>query len=241
MKRIAIIPARGGSKRIPKKNIKNFCGKPIIYYTIDYARKSNLFDVIHVSTDDKEIIEEITKINCVPRFFRPKNLSDDQTTLVSVLKFVVKKFERLGIKFDEVWLLMACAPLLTVKDLLNAKDFYTNTKHDCMIGVSEYSAPIEWAFELDYSNKLIPVNPGMFKKSSREFTPKFFDTGSFAVFKTDILLSLNESGSDDIFCGYKLPRIKAVDIDNILDWKFAEEIYQLLKLKRDINENCSNN
>jgi CMP-N-acetylneuraminic acid synthetase len=109
MKRIAIIPARGGSKRIPKKNIKDFCGKPIIYYTIDYARKSNLFDVIHVSTDDKEIIEEIAKINCVPRFFRPKNLSDDPTTLVSVLKFVVKKFERLGMKFDEVWLLMACA------------------------------------------------------------------------------------------------------------------------------------
>ena len=123
-RRLAIIPARGGSKRIKKKNIKQFLGKPIISYSIETALKSNLFSKIHVSTDSLEIkkISEKNKINI--DFMRPKNLANDNVGLIEVLKFVANKYKNLGYKFDEVWLIMPCSPLINYKDLIKASKIY---------------------------------------------------------------------------------------------------------------------
>ena len=97
MKRIAIIPARGGSKRIQKKNIKNFCGKPIISYPIKAIIESKLFDKIHVSTDDKEVVEVVNKLGVDVDFYRPKSLSDDFTSIVPVVKYVVDRYKKKGV------------------------------------------------------------------------------------------------------------------------------------------------
>ena len=117
MKRLAVIPARGGSKRIHKKNIKTFCGKPIISYSLEAAESSNLFDTIHVSTDCNEIAEVVTKLGYSIDFLRDPNLADDMTPIMPVLKWVISEYESRNIYFDEVVLLMPCSPMIESFDL----------------------------------------------------------------------------------------------------------------------------
>ena len=116
MKRLAIIPARGGSKRIKNKNIKDFCGKPIIKYTINAAIESKLFDKIHVSTESNLIKEVVEKCGLSVDFMRPNELSDDFTVLMPVISFVLETYKKQNIIFDEIWILMACAPLIEASD-----------------------------------------------------------------------------------------------------------------------------
>ena len=123
MKRLAIIPARGGSKRILNKNIKNFCGKPIISYIIETASNTNLFSKIHISTEDKEIFNLVSSMGLVPDFERPKNLADDHTPLMPVIKYVVEKYKKINQTYEEVWLLFPCSPLITESDLNGAELF----------------------------------------------------------------------------------------------------------------------
>ena len=120
MKRLAIIPARGGSKRIKNKNIKNFCGEPIINYIISTARESKLFNKIHVSTESNLIKEVVENNGLSIDFMRPETLSDDFTPLMPVLSFVLNTYISMGYQFDEIWLLMACAPLIDKNDLISA-------------------------------------------------------------------------------------------------------------------------
>ena len=110
IKRLAIIPARGGSKRIKNKNLKNFFGKPLIYYSILAAKKSKIFSEIHVSTDSKKILKYVKTQNISPAFIRPKKLSNDFTGIHEVLKYVVKKYKMLNFCFDEIWLLYPTNP-----------------------------------------------------------------------------------------------------------------------------------
>ena len=127
-KRLAIIPARGGSKRIKNKNLVEFYGKPIIYYTINNARKSKLFDKIHISTDSNLIINFLKKIKIEPEFFRPNYLAGDKTSIAEVLKFVVREYEKKNYFFKEIWLLYSCAPLINHIDLKLASKKYNKTK-----------------------------------------------------------------------------------------------------------------
>ena len=115
-KRLLIIPARGGSKRIKNKNIKNFCGKPIIYYTIDLAKKTKLFHKIHVSTESKEILDCVKKKNILFDFLRTKKISGDKIPIFDVIDFVINKYKNSGFVFDEVWSISACAPLILSKE-----------------------------------------------------------------------------------------------------------------------------
>ena len=120
VKRIAIIPARGGSKRIPNKNIRDFCGKPMISYALEAARDSALFDCIHVSTDSKKIAEATQKEGFDVDFMRTAELSDDHTPIMPVLKYVLEQYIDRGKYFDEVVLIMACAPLIDANDLISS-------------------------------------------------------------------------------------------------------------------------
>ena len=113
---LVIIPARGGSKRIKNKNIKNFCGKPMINYIIDEALESKLFEKIHVSTDCLEIKEIVQKNNLKIDFMRPSSLADDHTPIMPVLSYVIKKYFEKNLYFDEIWLLYACSPLIDSSD-----------------------------------------------------------------------------------------------------------------------------
>ena len=112
-RRLAIIPARGGSKRIADKNIRAFCGRPMIAHILDTARASGLFEVIHVSTESPRIASVVEALGFEVHFPRPiAQLADDKTPLMPVLRYVTETFQSRGQTFDEVWLLMACAPLI---------------------------------------------------------------------------------------------------------------------------------
>jgi len=232
-KRIAIIPARGGSKRIPNKNIADFCGKPMITYILDVAEKSKLFDVIHVSTDSERIAEIVTSFGFPVDFMRPINLSDDNTPIMPVLKYVVDTYHERGVDFEEVSLLMACAPLIEVNDLIEAtKLLHFHNNQMAVLGVAPYPAPIEWAYERQPDGLLVPVQPGMFSVRSQDMVEKYFDAGMFGFFPTKSILESEGAGRDDQFIGQTLPKYKAIDIDEPEDWLLVEAIYMGLDRAR---------
>lgn len=225
-KRLAIIPARGGSKRIPNKNIRDFAGKPMISHIITKAISSKLFDKIHVSTDSEEIARIAIELGLEIDFYRDKDLCDDYTPIMPVLKYVLNKFEDLGHKYDEVWSLMACAPMVTISDLIGASDIMTkNNRRAPLLAVAEYPAPVEWAFKKKKNKQLEPMMPGKFALRSQDIETSYFDAGAFSVFPSEIIFKSQGAGSDEGFLGYPILKSKAIDIDTIEDWDLAESIF----------------
>ena len=140
--RLAIIPARGGSKRIKNKNIVDFLGKPLIFYALDAAKKSKLFDEIHVSTDSKEIKNVVEKLGYKVDFLRKKNLADDFTGLFPVLKWVHQEYKKRGQFFQDVFCIMPCAPLLNHADLISAYKMFKNfNSKNPLLVASPFSVP----------------------------------------------------------------------------------------------------
>jgi len=229
-KRLAVIPARGGSKRIPKKNIRNFCGKPIISYILETAKNSNLFDVIHVSTDSESIANTVDELGFPVDFMRPAELADDYTPIMPVLKYVCDEYKKRGVEFDQVWMITPTSPFLESQDLLDADALMKEMSGDAqLLAVSEYQAPVEWAFKRNTDGSLVPVQPGMFSVRSQDLEAKFFDVGSLCVFPVQNVLDSEGAGSDSGFIGLVLPKYKAIDIDTLDDWEFAEILYRGLK------------
>lgn len=228
MKRLAIIPARGGSKRIPQKNIRDFCGKPMVTHILDAAKASGLFNTIHVSTDCTRIAEVVANHGFTVDFMRPDTLSDDTTPIMPVMKFTTEEYLRRGHAFDQVWLLMACAPLTTAQDLVSAEKLFSRAgAYSPLLGVCEYPVPIEWAFKReDHQGQLVPVQSGMFAIRSQDLEKRYFDAGSFSIFPPQKILETQGAGSDTGFIGYELPKGAVVDIDDEQDWKLAEAIYR---------------
>tara|TARA_B100000242_G_scaffold294276_1_gene275952 strand:+ start:2466 stop:3185 length:720 start_codon:yes stop_codon:yes gene_type:complete len=227
MPRLAIIPARGGSKRIKNKNIRDFCGKPIISYIINTAIESQLFDKIHVSTESELIKNVVEQYSISFDFMRPEYLADDFTPLMPVLSYVLKKYESMNLYFDEIWLLMACAPLIESKDLISASKLFANQekKIQSILAVSEFAVPIEWAFLRTESGDLKPRYSGKFSVRSQDLPISYFDTGTFTIFPRKNILEANYVGTDEDYLGFILPKFKSIDIDSEEDWFIAESIY----------------
>ena len=233
MRRLAILPARGGSKRIPNKNIRDFCGKPIISYVLNTAYDSKLFDKIHVSTDSKIILDVLSELGFTPDFIRPGDLSGDDTPIMPVLKFVVEEYKMLGFEFDQIWLLYPCSPLLNPSDLVAAEKLFVNsTPSRPLLSVSEYPAPVEWAYKLDQELNLTPVQPGKFAIRSQDLDRRYYDTGSFAIYSDKFIAESLEVGTDIGYSAFLLPRNKAIDIDTFDDWSFAESLFQSMSALR---------
>ena len=234
MKRLAIIPARGGSKRVPKKNIKKFCGKPMISYPIDALKRSELFDSIHVSTDCNEIAELVINLGLDIDFLRDPSLADDFTPIMPVLEWTLMQYKAREIIFDEVIMVMPCTPFIQSSDFLDAyKLFSAANKKSPVISISSYPVPIEWAFNLKISdNSLTPVNPGMFKIRSQDIQKKYHDAGAFVLYSSEHILKANLSKQDENYIGFVLDKIKAIDIDDQDDWDFAELIMQSILRKK---------
>jgi pseudaminic acid cytidylyltransferase len=225
--RLLIIPARGNSKRIKNKNIKSFCGKPIIYYTIDCARKSKLFDKIHVSTESKKISKYVKKKKILIDFLREKKFSRDKTPVFDVLEYVLKKYKSLGYVFNEIWSISACAPLLLDKDLIKASKLIKKYPNKIILPVSSYNVPIEWAFKFkEQTSILIPDKLNAYSIRSQDLVEKFYDTGDFICFKDSEFNRLKKN-PDINYVGLKMPRSRSVDIDNLDDWKLAEKLFKL--------------
>ncbi len=177
-KRLLIIPARSGSKRIKNKNIKIFNGKPIIFYSILEALKSGLFSNIHVSTDSTRIKKIVEKIGLKIEFLRPKHLAGDYTPTVDVLRYVYNKFKKKNFLYDEIWCLTPCSPLIKSFDLISSSKLLKKHRNKIVISVSKYNVPIEWAFTKK-KNKLIPVKKNFYKKRSQDLEFKYHDSGNF--------------------------------------------------------------
>jgi pseudaminic acid cytidylyltransferase len=229
LNRLAIIPARGGSKRIKNKNLVDFHGKPIIDYTINNAKKSKLFDKIHISTDSNKIINFLKKCNIEPEFKRPKRFSDDKISIAEVLKFVVNEYKKRNIFFNEVWLLYPCSPLIKHNDFISASKKYNKTKKNYpMMSIREYDTPIEWAFK-EKNNILKPNDIRSLKLRSQDIKKNYYEAACFVIFKTDQIFKK----SSFKFYGYKLKKNFAVDIDTMEDLEIAKVFYKNnLKVKK---------
>lgn len=228
MTSLAIVPARGGSKRIKDKNITDFLGRPLMAYSIEAAQQSKLFDLIHVSTDSEKIRLVATKLQTHAEFSRETSLADDEAGIVPVLQWVVREFLSRGQRFDDVCMLMPTAPLINSNDLRAAYEvFLQQNRKVPVVAVASYPVPIEWAYELEsrtgkltraFSEKRTSVR-------SQDLGQKFYDAGAFAFFETEQLLDESyDLGSQLI--GYPLPRKRVVDIDNQEDLEFAKILYQ---------------
>ena len=222
--RIAILPARGGSKRIKDKNIRPFCGRPIIHYPLAAAKESGLFDLIHVSTESPRIREVVVGLGFPVDFLRAPELADDQTPIAPVLRWVLERYAAQGRKFDDVFLIMPCAPLIEAEDLRQGYQAYLrHGRERPLLAVSPFPVPIEWAFEKDKSGGLKPCQPGMAMVRSQDLGRKYYDTGAFAVFNASSLL--HAAPTDEDYVSYLLPKSKAVDIDDPEDLELAETLY----------------
>lgn len=228
-RRVAVIPARGGSKRIPGKNVRDFRGKPVIAYTIEAARQSALFHTVHVSTDSEQVAAVASKHGARPAFMRSPGLADDHTPIMPVVRDAVERFAERGLYFDEVWILMACAPLLLPADLNKAAELYHRGGGLPVLAVTRYPAPVEWAFALDPTGKLTPVEPGMFARRSQDLMAKYYDAGMFSVFSVSRILQSADAGDDMSFLGYVMPPTRVTDIDDESDWQIAEALFDALQ------------
>lgn len=227
-KNLCIIPARGGSKRIPKKNIKSFRGKPIIAYSIEAALNSGLFTTVMVSTDDKEIAEIGKKYGADVPFFRSEKTSDDFATTVDVLLEILERYKELGAEFDRVCCLYPTAPFVTEAKLRQAVEKLSSNNLDAVFPVVQFSYPIQRALKKNINGKLQFFFPEFELYRSQDLEKSYHDAGQFYFLKTTNFIS-NKSLLSGNTAGIVVSEMEAQDIDTDVDWKLAELKYELLQ------------
>lgn len=225
---LAVITARGGSKRIPRKNIKKFCGKPIIEYSIEAALKSDLFDEVMVSTDDDEIANISLNAGASVPFMRSKNTSNDYATTKDVLMEVLSQYKKIGKEYDYIVCLYPTNPFITSKKLKEALDILIEEQCEEVLPVVKFSFPPQRAYVID-ENKSLKYKWDKYKDSrSQDLQPFYHDAGQFYCY--NVKQYLHDNGN---ICGKVCPIIlseyEVQDIDNEDDWKMAELKYEYLK------------
>ncbi|WP_029231892.1 pseudaminic acid cytidylyltransferase [Butyrivibrio sp. VCB2006] len=232
MKALALITARGGSKRIPRKNIKDFNGKPIIAYSIEAALGSGVFDEVMVSTDDDEIAEIAKSYGAQVPFLRSEKTSNDFATTADVINEVISEYEKRGKKFDIITCIYPTAPFITAKKLKNAVEELSASDADTLIPVVRFSYPPQRAMEI-HDGRLVFRQPENLSKRSQDLEPHYHDAGQFYVTRTESFLKTNSLLVGSIL-PLELSELEVQDIDNEVDWKLAELKYNLIS--KDITE-----
>lgn len=227
MSTIAIITARGGSKRIPKKNIKDFMGKPMIAYAIEVALNSKVFDEVMVSTDCSEIAEISKKYGANVPFLRSEKTSGDFATTYDALEEVVLEYKKNGKEFEAVCCIYPCVPFLSSESLTKAYQKMKEKNANATFPVCKYPAPIEWALKLD-NDFIEPNDRDALNIRSQDLIPKYFDAGMFYFCKTDALFEYSSLVPEKTL-GFIIDEIRCQDIDTEEDWKMAELKYTLIK------------
>lgn len=223
---VAIITARGGSKRIPKKNIKSFLGKPIISYSIEAAQRSNCFKEIMVSTDDVEIAEVAQKYGASIPFFRSKSTSDDYSNTTDVLLEVLLEYKSRGINFDRACCLYPAAPFITDRLIVAGLKKLIETGASSLIPVTTFPSSIWRALEIN-QNKLKRIWPENEMKRSQDLPTTYFDVGQFYwVNVSDFLEQKKLIATNSAPLILRWNEIQ--DIDTLDDWAEAEFKYQFL-------------
>lgn len=231
MSRIAIIPARGGSKRIPRKNIKEFCGKPILAYSIEAALNSQLFDEVMVSTDDAEIADIAKQYGASVPFLRSAETANDFAILKDVLNEVLSEYKELGKEFDEICCILPTAPLVETADIIKSHEILEREKCISVVPVVKYSYTIFRSLKIE--NGRLDMNwPENFPKRSQDLPDAYHDAGLFYWYSKKYFEE-RIAGFGENACPYILNEEKVQDIDTPDDWKIAEMKYKMLKSSKN--------
>ncbi len=227
MARLAIIPARGGSKRILRKNIKDFLGKPIIAYSIEAAISSSLFDEVMVSTDDDEIALIAKKHGANVPFKRSEKNADDYATTVDVIEEVLEAYRQKGEVFDEVCCIYPTAPFVTKDKLNEAFQLLVNNSYDTVMPVIPYSFPIQRSFVLK-GERIQMKFPEHKNTRSQDLEKTYHDAGQFYFFRSG-MLSKKQGLWTDNTGALIIEELEGQDIDTLKDWELAELKYRFNK------------
>lgn len=226
--KIAIIPARGGSKRIPNKNINLFHGKPIIAYAIENAIHSKLFDEVFVSTDNEKIAEIAKNLGADVPVLRSEANADDYATTSDVLVEVLEHYQKINKEVDSACCIYPTTPLLSAADLIAADRVFIRNNFDVLLSCVAYDFPIQRAFELTEASTVQLREPQHINERSQDLPKTYHDAGAFYFFSVKPFLE-NKSLWLGNIGAYPLPESKVQDIDTPEDWTRAELKYQLLK------------
>lgn len=228
--KLAIIPARGGSKRIPKKNIKDFFGKPFIAYSIEAALKSNLFDRVVVSTDDDEIAKIAKQYGAEVPFLRPKELSDDFTGTQDVINHTIDHLEDLGKYYEYICTIYATAPLLQKEYLIEGYEKLKESDAINAFSSTSMPFPIQRTFKLNEDGRCEMFTPEHYMTRSQDLEEAYQDAGQFYwVNRRRQKLSDNQIVFSNISIPIVLPRYLVQDIDTLEDWQRAEYMYEAIQ------------
>lgn len=226
---IAIITARGGSKRIPHKNIKEFCGKPIIEYSIEAAKQAGIFDTVMVSTDDNKIAEIAKNAGAEVPFMRSEETSNDYATTADVLMEVLEKYKERGIRYENACCIYPTAPFVTGYKLRQAMEMLVKEKKDSVMPVVPFSFPPLRGMVIN-DGKLEYKWQEYAMKRSQDLEEIYHDCGQFYVFRVETFEKEKKLVTDNT-AGMIISGLEVQDIDNETDWQLAEMKYRLLKEK----------
>ncbi len=225
--RVAIIPARGGSKRIPRKNVKEFCGKPMIAWSIEAALESGCFDRVVVTTDDEEIAQVAKRLGAEVPFIRPKELSDDYAGTLPVVAHAIEALESNGDEISNVCCLYATAPFVTPKDIVRGLHELKTSGTEYAIAVTSFPFPIQRALRINEHHRIGMLNPSAFTARSQDLEEAFHDAGQFYWGTRSAWLSGVPSFLADT-APVVLPRHRVQDIDTPEDWRRAEWLFKAM-------------
>ena len=228
---IAIIPARGGSKRIPKKNIRLFRGKPMIAWSIEAAIKSNCFDKVFVSTDSEEIASIAKSLGAWVPFLRPYNISDDYSTTKDVIEYCIKWFKEKNIVINYVCCLYATAPFVKAEDLKKGLNLITQqTENRFIFSATNFSFPIQRAIKINEEGISSMFYPENFNVRSQDLENAYHDAGQFYFAKPNVWINKENLFEDAL--PILIPNWRVQDIDEEDDWARAEMLHEILEKKK---------
>lgn len=226
-KALAVITARGGSKRIPRKNIKSFCGEPIISYSIKAALKSKVFSEVMVSTDDAEIADIACRYGAKVPFMRSKSTAGDYATTADVLMEVLNEYSKRGMSFDYMCCIYPTAPFVTANKLKEAMQVLKNSDSVEVMSVVPFSYPPQRCFVIDKDGKMEYKYKEFINTRSQDLEKQYHDAGQFYMYNIRKYLKLNGKISGDIM-PIIVNEMEVQDIDNEEDWKLAELKYNIM-------------
>ena len=225
--KIAVIPARGGSKRIPRKNIKSFCGKPMIAWSIEAALQSGCFDQVVVSTDDAEIAEVARQCGAQVPFMRPVELSDDHTGTIPVIRHAIEWFSKRGQMLDQVCCIYATAPFVRADDIRRGLDVLTSANSDYAFSVTSYPFPIQRAIRITAQGRMEMFSPEYYNTRSQDLEEAYHDAGQFYWGRATAWLTGNVIFGPHS-AAVQIPRYRVQDIDTTEDWQMAEYLFRVV-------------
>ena len=228
MCRVAIIPARGGSKRIPRKNVKDFCGKPMIAWSIEAAKASSCFDQIIVSTDDDEIAKVASEWGGTVPFMRPEKLSDDFTGTLPVIRHAVEWLNQHETPVEYACCLYATAPFISAEDLKLGLQLIKDAGSSYAFSVTSYAFPIQRAIRITENGRVAMFNPEHFQTRTQDLEEAWHDAGQFYWGTADAWCEERLIFSEDSV-PVKLPRHRVQDIDTPEDWIRAEWLFRAMQ------------